>query len=395
MFETLSSTRGDSLLALINAYRSDSRPLKVDVGVGVYRDETGQTPVMRAVKKAEAQLLSSQKTKAYVGLIGNVAFNSAMNLLVLGDQVGFNEHLRTVQTPGGTAALRALLDLVCRARASTKVWVSDPTWINHPPLVVAARLEVCTYPYYDHVKKVVRFEEMVASLSRAARGDVVLFHGCCHNPTGTDLSEAQWLVLTDLALSRGFIPLIDLAYQGFGHGIDEDAFAIRHMASRLPELMVAVSCSKTFAVYRERVGCAMIFSKSPRQLNVIIEQLLGILRANYSMPPDHGASVVAAVLNDSELRASWSEELLDMRARLQKVRRLLATEFRKQTGSGAFDFLEEQVGMFSLLGLQPSEVVRLREEHAIYMAADSRINIAGLASSQVGYFVKGVLAVRP
>ena len=395
MFETLTASRSDNLLALIGAYRADSRPFKIDVGVGVYRDEAGATPVMAAVKQAEARLLASQNSKTYLGLIGSDEFNSVMVVQVLGDLAArMSERLRAVQTPGGTAALRALLDLAALALPSAKVWLSDPTWINHAPLVQAARLEVCIYPYFDPVTKTVRFEDMVACLSKAAPGDVVLLHGCCHNPTGADLSDMQWTALAELALDRGFIPLIDLAYQGLGLGMDSDAFGVRCMAARLPELLVAVSCSKNFALYRERVGCAMVFASEPKRLTIAFSELLGLLRANYSMPPDHGAAVVACILNDPELRASWSEELRGMRARLQGLRHSLAEHFRACTGSGEFDFLKDQRGMFSMLGLLPNEVRRLRETHAIYMAGDSRTNIAGLASNQVEYFVNAVLAVR-
>lgn len=395
MFETLSPTQNDSLLALIGAYRADPRAHKIDVGVGVYRDETGATPVMSAVKQAEARLLAGQVSKTYLGLVGSVEFNTAMVDQVLGELAApLRERVRAVQTPGGCGALRAVLDLAALSQPDACVWLSDPTWLNHKALVQAARLKVRSYPYIEPATQALRFDDMVASLSQAGPGDVVLLHGCCHNPTGTDLTEAQWIMLTELALTRGFVPLIDLAYQGLGHGMDADAFGVRHMAARVPELLVAVSCSKNFALYRERVGCAMVFSHQPERLGVAFDQLLGLLRGNHSMPPDHGAAVVACILNDAELKANWSSELQGMCARLQGLRQSLVTHFRGGTGGGAFDFIGKQNGLFSMLGLTSAEVLQLRAEHAIYMPGDSRTNIAGLASNQVEQFVKAVLAVR-
>lgn len=393
MFETLTATPGDALLALIGAFRADPRPGKIDVGVGVYRDAHGATPVMAAVKQAEARLLASQDSKGYLGLVGSADFNAAMVDQVLADAVPRTQ-VRAVQTPGGGGALRSLLDLVALSRPDATVWLSDPTWANHRPLVEAARLQVRTYPYFDPATQQVRFDDMLASLEAAGPGDVVLLHGCCHNPTGADLDEAQWTALTALAERRGFLPLIDLAYQGLGRGMEADAFGVRRMAARVPELLVAVSCSKNFALYRDRVGCAMVLGRDAGALGIAFDRMLGLIRANYSMPPDHGAAVVASILADPELRAAWHGELDSMRERLHGLRQALVERFRQRTGGAAYDFIGRQHGLFSLLGLTPAQVQRLREEHAVYMPGDSRTNIAGLGSSDVDRFVDAVLAVR-
>jgi len=395
MFESLSAAQGDTLLALIAAFRADPRPNKIDVGVGVYRDEQGRTPVMAAVKDAEARLLASQDSKTYLGLVGSADFNAAMvNLVLQGDAGALRERVRAVQTPGGCGALRSLLDLVALSRPGATVWVSDPSWINHRPLVEAARLQMRSYPYFDPATGRVRFDEMMDSLSTAGPDDVVLLHGCCHNPTGADLDEAQWAALTDLAAARGFVPLIDLAYQGLGRGIEADAFGVRHMAARVGEMLVAVSCSKNFALYRDRVGCAMVFGDNAGVLSIAFDRMLGLIRGNYSMPPDHGAAVVAMILADASLSAVWNAELRSMRERLQGLRQTLAERFRTRTGGDSFDFIARQFGMFSLLGLTAAQVGRLRDEHAIYMPGDSRTNIAGLSGSEIDTFVNAVLAVR-
>ncbi|MBP9930047.1 MAG: aromatic amino acid transaminase, partial [Rhodoferax sp.] len=297
MFESITTSQSDTLLALMGAYRADARAQKMDVGVGVYRDKDGATPVMSAVKTAEARVLASQDSKAYLGLVGNAEFNAAMVKLVLGDDGGAARNdVRAVQTPGGCGALRSLLDLVALARPKARVWLSDPTWMNHPVLVAASHLTARTYPYFDLATQKIRFDDMMASLATAGPDDVVLLHGCCHNPSGADLSDAQWTALSNLAAERGFLPMIDLAYQGLGRGLDTDAFGVRCMAAQLPELLVAVSCSKNFGLYRDRVGCAMVVSKNAANLATAFDRLLGAIRGNYSMPPDHGAAVVACIL---------------------------------------------------------------------------------------------------
>lgn len=395
MFESITTSQSDTLLALMGAYRADARAQKMDVGVGVYRDKDGATPVMSAVKTAEARVLASQDSKAYLGLVGNAEFNAAMVKLVLGDDGGAARNdVRAVQTPGGCGALRSLLDLVALARPKARVWLSDPTWMNHPVLVAASHLTARTYPYFDLATQKIRFDDMMASLATAGPDDVVLLHGCCHNPSGADLSDAQWTALSNLARERGFLPMIDLAYQGLGRGLDTDAFGVRCMAAQLPELLVAVSCSKNFGLYRDRVGCAMVLSKDAGNLATAFDRLLSAIRGNYSMPPDHGAAVVACILADPALRQAWEDELQTMRERLQGLRQALVKRLRVRTGGDGYDFIAEQHGMFSLLNLTPDQVKRLRDTYAVYMPNDSRTNIAGLRTDQVDAFVEAFLAVR-
>lgn len=395
MFETLSPSQSDALLALMGAYRADIRPGKIDVGVGVYRDAHGHTPVMAAVKAAEARLLVEQDSKAYLGLVGNAQFNDAITGLVLGDSAGgLQACVRTVQTPGGTAALRVLLDLVCRARPHATVWLSDPTWANHASLVQSARLKVKHYPYFDPQTQTLRFDDMLTALELAGPDDLVLLHGCCHNPTGIDLSDAQWQALAACAARRGFLPLIDLAYLGLGRDLMQDSFGVRCMAASTHELLVAVSCSKNFGLYRDRVGAAMLYSSDAVALGTSFDQLLALIRGNYSMPPDHGAAVVAMILQDATLRAQWQAELQSMRERLAVTRQALVTRFRARIGDHHFDFIGQQHGMFSLLGVTPGQVGQLRDAHAVYMPKDGRTNIAGLSPNQVDRFVDAVLSVR-
>ncbi len=394
MLENLLATPGDSLIALMGAYRADPRPDKIDVGVGVYRDEQGRTPVMKAVKEAEQALFNAQETKAYVGLAGDLRFNAAQVEMVFGTSAAsLGERVRAVQTTGGCGALRALLDLVALARPDATVWVSDPTWVNHIPLVKSARLKLATYPYYDNANSKVRFDEMSACLAQLGPSDVVLLHGACHNPTGADLTEAQWDSIAELAEKRGFLPFVDLAYLGLGRGLEEDAYGVRRIAERVPEMLVAVSCSKNFGLYRERTGCAMLVHRQPQTAQLAYDNLLVVLRGNYSMPPDHGAATVIGVLSDPALRKSWEEELGAMRTRIGELRTAVSAQFRAKLGNGKFDHVAGQYGMFSLLGLSADQVKILREQHAIYMPGDSRTNLAGLQQQQIARFVEAVISV--
>ena len=394
MLENLQATPGDSLIALMGAYRADPRQEKIDVGVGVYRDEEGRTPVMRAVKEAEQFLFKSQETKAYVGLAGDLRFNAAIIEMVLGAHAAMlGERVRAVQTTGGCGALRALLDLVALARPDATVWVSDPTWLNHMPLVKAARLKLSTYPYYDNVNGKVRFDEMSACLGQLGPSDVVLLHGACHNPTGADLTDEQWDSIAELAEKRGFLPFVDLAYLGLGRGLEDDAYGVRRIAERVPAMLVAVSCSKNFGLYRERTGCAMLLHRQARTVQLAFDNLLVVLRGNYSMPPDHGAAAVIGVLSDAVLRKSWEEELGAMRTRIGELREAVSAQFRAKLGNGKFDHVAGQYGMFSLLGLSAGQGKILRERHAIYMPDDSRANVAGLQQRQIARFVEAVVSV--
>ncbi|MCX8570541.1 MULTISPECIES: amino acid aminotransferase [Hyphomicrobiales] len=392
MFEKLQPAPADKILALIGLYRADPRADKVDLGVGVYKDETGATPVMRAVREAEQRLYAEQNTKTYLGLAGDTQFNSAMARMVFGPTADMSR-IRAAQAPGGSGALRLVAELLKRTRADATVWVSDPTWPNHIPMMRGAGLQVEQYPYFDAATGGVRFDDMLATLRQAPSGDVVLLHGCCHNPTGANLTAAQWEAIADLLVERQLIPFIDIAYQGFGEGLDADAEGLRIVAAKVPEMVVAASCSKNFAVYRDRVGAAMVLAKDGAQGDIALSNMLSAARAIYSMPPDHGAAAVRIVLEDDALRSDWESELNAMRERMLRLRVELADALRLQSNSNRFDFLAQHRGMFSRLGLTPQQVERLRVEHGIYMVDDSRINVAGLPEGKMTELAKAIVSV--
>ncbi|MBZ9759624.1 aspartate/tyrosine/aromatic aminotransferase [Mesorhizobium sp. CA8] len=392
MFETLQPAPADKILALIGLYRNDPRPGKVDLGVGVYKDIDGRTPVMRAVREAEKRLLASQDTKTYLGLAGDTTFNMAMIKLAFGDKAD-HSRIRAAQAPGGSGALRLVAELLQRTRPGATVWLSDPTWPNHLPVMRAAGLQVRDYPYFDAASGAVRFDEMLAALKTANSGDVVLLHGCCHNPTGANLDIAQWAKVADVLLDRGLMPFIDIAYQGFGEGLDADAAGLRLLADKVPEMVVASSCSKNFAVYRDRVGAAMIMAEDGAQADVAMSQMLAAARALYSMPPDHGAAAVRMVLEDAGLKKDWETELEEMRLRMLRLRVAFAEALRRQSNSDRFDFVASHRGMFSRLGLTEAQVERLRADHAVYMVGDSRINVAGLPEDGMDDLAKAIVSV--
>ncbi len=392
MFETLQPAPTDKILALIGLYRADPRPNKVDLGVGVYKDNEGRTPVMRAVREAEKRLLQSQDTKTYLGLAGDTAFNAAMIDLVFGKAADAGR-IRAAQAPGGSGALRLVAELLQRSRPGATVWLSDPTWPNHVPVMRGAGLATRAYPYFDAATGAVRFDAMLDALKTAASGDVVLLHGCCHNPTGANLDAAQWAAVADLLVEKDLLPFMDIAYQGFGEGLEADAEGLRIVAGKVPELVVAASCSKNFAVYRDRVGAAMVMAKDGAQADIAMGQMLAAARTLYSMPPDHGAAAVRIVLEDPALRADWQAELEDMRLRMLRLRKEFADALRRASNSDRFDFIAEHRGMFSRLGLTEKQVERLRDEHAVYMVGDSRINVAGLPENGLDALAKAVVSV--
>lgn len=392
MFSQLESQPADALLAVMAAFAADPSSEKLDLGVGVYRDESGVTPVMRAVREAEAELLTAQKTKAYVGPAGNRPFADFIETLTLGDHPARRAgRVVTLQTPGGCGALRLAADLINRAARGTRIAMSDPTWANHVPLLSGAGLVVDTYPYYDAQTSSVSFEPMLETLKRLPAGAVVLLHGACHNPTGADLSLDQWQVLAGLLETRGLVPLIDIAYQGLGEGLDQDAAGLRLLAQQLPELLIAVSCSKNFGLYRERVGAIIAIGESPSQASILMSHLQALARRMYSMSPDHGAAIVAAIGASSRLSAEWRVELDIMRERVARIRHAVTQALNRELQSERFDFIAAQRGMFSVLGLDSQAVSRLRSEHHVYLANDSRMNLAGLPESAVGQFA-GALA---
>ncbi|WEK03176.1 MAG: aspartate/tyrosine/aromatic aminotransferase [Candidatus Devosia phytovorans] len=391
MFETLSTAPGDKILALMGEYAADPRSTKIDLGVGVYKDEKGVTAVMSAVRKAEQRILENEKTKTYLGIAGNKGFGAAVLDLALADSVD-RSRVRIAQAPGGTGSLWVLMQLVNRARPGATVWVSDPTWPNHYPIAENSGLKVEKYPYFDTETRGVKFDAMLAALDKLGKDDVVLLHGCCHNPTGANLTPEQWDEVTQSLLRTGALPFIDLAYLGFGDGIEPDAYGTRKILSAVPEALVAFSGSKNFGLYRERIGAAIIVARDTNQADVTQSQLLNIIRGSYSQPPDHGAEIIRTILEDKDLRAEWEAELNEMRDRMIRLREKLSEAIRQKSNSEDFDFIASHRGMFSLLGLENSVVEHLKAENGIYMIGDSRINVAGIPEDRIGDLADALLA---
>ena len=391
MFENLPAPAPDKIIELMGVFAADPRETKVDLGVGVYKDAAGNTPVMRAVKAAEARLLREQDTKTYLGMLGEPAFVAAMRDLVLAGTVPA-DRIAGGQMPGGTGAVHQLCEMVQRARPQARVWYSDPTWPNHPAILAHLKMPAQSYRYYDAAAGTVDFAAMQEDLAQAAPGDVVLLHGCCHNPTGANLTLDQWQTLTADFAARGIVPLIDLAYQGFGDGLDADAQGVRHMAATLPETMIAASCSKNFGLYRERVGAALVIAADAAQAKLVEGNLATLNRLNFSFPPDHGARVVAMILDDAELRADWQAELEAMRVNMLTLRQGLAEALRRATNSDRFDYIARHRGMFTQLGGTIEKVAALREAHGIYMVGTGRINIAGLPADGLDRLAASLVA---
>ena len=389
LFDKLPTPKAPKILQLLQDFAIDPRENKIDLGIGVYKDESGITPVLKSVKKAEAIILEQQKTKAYIGLAGDPIFCDVASELVIGDVVD-RKRINAIQTPGGSTALRVLYDLVSDVSPNSTIWLPAPTWDNHAPTIKATGLKANYYRYFNPQKQKIDFDLTVEDLRNIPAGDVVLIHGCCHNPTGVNFSDAQWDSISELALDKGFLPLVDIAYQGFGIGLNEDAYGVRKLLSVLPELLIASSSSKNFAIYRDRAGVAITLSKNETVSKALGGKLKNLAGTNYSMPPDHGAAVVRTILSDSELKTSWLSELDEMRERVHMIRRDLSLELRNQTNSSRFDFLAEQAGMFSLIGLTKDEILRLKDEKAIYIVDDGRINIAGLRSQDISKFAGAV-----
>lgn len=387
LFDSLELQPADPLLMLIGAFRSDPRPDKIDVGVGVYRDERGVTPVMRAVKAAEQHLLAEQASKGYLGPEGDIGFFEALKPIIFGDRQ-FGDRVSGIQTPGGTGALRLAFELIARARPGARIWVGNPTWPNHPPILGAAGLEAVGYDHFDVAAQRLTFDRALAALAKAEPGDVALLHGCCHNPTGADFDADQWTALAELMRDRGVLPLIDLAYQGLGEGLAEDSHGAGIVLDICGEALLAYSCDKNFGLYRERVGVLYALSRTPDAAAILQSNLLSLARANWSMPPDHGAAIVRVILSDETLTADWRAELTGMRERMQQIRALLAA------ADPALAPLARQHGMFSTLPLSPAQVARLRKERGIYMTGSGRINIAGLTAGTVPPFVDALASVR-
>jgi aromatic-amino-acid transaminase len=392
MFEALTAAPPDKILSLSILYRNDERPTKMDLGVGVYKDSQGATVIMRAVRDAEKRLYESQTTKTYVGMAGDEGFNKAMLKLVFGEKADLSR-MFACQTAGGSGALRTIADLLAKARPDATVWLSDPTWVNHVPILKAAGFKTATYPYFDPASGTVKADAMLEGLKQAKAGDIILLHGCCHNPTGANLTIEQWAPVVDLLVERDLFPFVDLAYQGFGDGLEEDAAAVRLLASKVPEMAVATSCSKNFSVYRDRLGAVILMGKNAESVKIAGSQALATTRVLYSMPPDHAAAAVRIILEDDALRADWKSELEAMRLRMLNLRKGFAEALRRQSNSSRFDFIADHRGMFSRLGLTETQVDRLRDEFGIYMVSDSRVNVAGLREDRLDDLARAVVAV--
>ena len=392
MFESLQSMPADAILGLIDEHRDDPRPEKIDLGIGVYRNAAGNTPVLRSVKMAERRLVDTQESKSYIGTAGDATFNAAVQELTFADAAA-DERLVTIQAPGGSGSLRVAAGMLLRARKNVSVWLSEPTWANHVPLLGGAGLNLKTLPYYDTKRHVIDMDAMLAALRAAPIGDVILLHACCHNPSGLDPTADEWCAIMDVIVERELLPFVDIAYQGFARSVDEDPFVIRQLASRVPEMIVANSCSKNFGLYRDRVGSLSFLSADAASRDVVSSQVNNLVRTLYSVPPDHGAAVVSMILNDAELKAEWLDEVDEMRDRLQSMRTLVNDALAEKTPENDFSHLMRANGMFSFLGISAAHVGQLKRDYGIYMVDSSRINVAGITEDNVGYLSDSIAAV--
>jgi aromatic-amino-acid transaminase len=390
MFQTLKAQAPDKILSLMQAYKADDRDTKIDLGVGVYKDASGNTPVMRAVKEAERRLVAEQTTKAYTGLAGDPAFADAMIDLLLADTVQ-RGRIAAIATPGGTGAIRQALEMVKLAAPGATIWISNPSWPNHASIIKFLGLPLREYRYFDEATRGVDFDGMIADLSTVAEGDVVLLHGCCHNPTGANPTLDQWDQIIATLQKVQAVPFVDVAYQGFGDGLDQDAQATRKIAAAFPNVMIAASCSKNFGIYRERTGILMGIARDADEAKLTQANLNFLNRQNYSFPPDHGARVVTTILTDPALRADWEAELEDTRNGMLGLRKQLADELRQRANDDRFDFIADHRGMFSRLGTTEAKVEILRADHGIYMVSDSRMNIAGLNAETVPILAQAIV----
>lgn len=395
MFNSLIAMPADPILGLLTQYREDTHPQKVDLGVGVYKDPTGVTPILSCVKKAEKFRLDTETTKVYIGPTGSPQFNTLVTELAFGagHSAIIANRIRTVSTPGGTGALRVAGDFIKRCNPNAVLWVSDPTWANHIGLFEAAGITVKTYPYYDYDSKSLKFDEMLAALSQVSPDDVVLFHACCHNPSGMDFTTEQWDKVVALTKDQGFTPLIDMAYQGFGDGVDIDAYGVRQMAAAVDNMILCSSCSKNFGLYRERIGSCSVIAKDANTANIAQSVLLYVVRCLYSMPPAHGAAIVETILGSKELTQEWLDELKVMRDRINGNRAILVDKLKANGVNRDFSFIARQKGMFSFLGVDPEQVARLQKEFSIYMVGSSRISIAGISEDNVDYLAQSIAKV--
>jgi aromatic-amino-acid transaminase len=393
MFEKFEPTPQDPILKLMGMFQEDPRDDKIDVGVGVFRDNNGQTPIMQAVRTAEDRLHDKQTTKAYVGLAGDEVFNTEITKLVFGQSADM-DRVRAVQTPGGCGALRMLSDMLYRIASDRKFWVSDPTWGNHYPIFRQSGFEVDAYPYLNRESKTVDVDALMGKLSTLGKQDIVVFHACCHNPSGAELQPTDWDEIAKVVAKNGIFPYFDMAYQGFGNSLEDDAYSIRTMAKEVESMVVASSCSKNFGLYRDRVGCSLLLGESKETADIARAHILSNARSSYSMPPDHGAALVGLIMTDPELKSNWEKELGEMRARMLGLRNKMSVVLKEKSNSDRWDFIADHRGMFSLLVLTDEEVESLRNDHGVYVVAGGRVNIAGLKDDdQLNRFADALISV--
>ena len=392
MFEALEPAAPDAIIGLISEYRNDPRDNKIDLGIGVYRNSDGDTPVLASVKQAEQLLVDRQTSKAYIGSAGPADYNAAIRDLAFAGTAG-SERIAILQTPGGSGSLRVAAGVILRARPGSSIWFGMPTWANHVPLLGGAGLAMNEHPYYDPATRGLDIDGLLQALSGIPKGDIVLLHACCHNPTGVDPDEAQWRAIADIIVERDLLPFVDMAYQGFATDLDTDAFIVRHLAERVDEMVVCTSCSKNFGLYRDRVGALLFLTADEATRDIVQSQANNFVRTLYSMPPDHGAAVVATILADEQLRTEWHAELDEMRSRLQDMRALLSDALGKIAPAQDFSHLVRANGMFSFLGISTEQVERLKRDHGVYMVGSSRINVAGITNENVAYLAESIAAV--
>lgn len=394
MFSQLQQPPADPILGLSVKFKTDDNPNKIDLGPGIYKDEAGDTPVLACVKVAENFRVKEETSKIYLGSGGSALFNDKIASLLLGDHKVIRENrVRTVSTPGGTGALRIAGELINRAKRGAAIWVSDPTWANHQGVFSAAGLNVKTYPYYDSEKKCLNFDGMLAALKQIPKDDAVLFHACCHNPSGMDLNPEQWQQVVDVAKEVGFTPVIDIAYQGFGEGLEADAYGLRLMAETVEQMIVCSSCSKNFGLYRDRIGACSVIGKTASATAIIASVMINVIRVNYSMPPAHGAAIVETILSSEELTMQWHGELKEMRERINGMRQLLVAKLIENGVTQDFNFIARQNGMFSFLGISEDQIQRLQDEFSIYVVGSSRINVAGVSTRNINYLTQSLAKV--
>ncbi|WP_413479447.1 amino acid aminotransferase [Vibrio hibernica] len=395
MFEKVPAAPADPILGLTEEFKSDSRVTKINLGVGIYKNEEGQTPVLATVKKAEAALLESEKTKSYLTIEGTAEYGAAVQKLLFGSEskIVTEKRAKTAQAPGGTGALRVAGEFIKRELNAGKIWISNPTWANHVGVFTAAGVETAQYNYYNAETHDKDFAAMLTSLEAAQAGDVVLLHGCCHNPTGIDPTATEWEQLAKLCADKALLPLFDFAYQGFSKGVEEDAAGLRVFAQYCDEILVASSFSKNFGLYNERVGAFTLVAKDSDIAATAFSQVKKIIRSIYSNPPAHGAAVVTYILNNEALRNEWEQEVTEMRDRIQEMRTLFVQTLKDEGVTQDFSFIEAQNGMFSFSGLSKEQVNRLKDEFAIYIVGSGRISVAGMTKNNMGPLCKGIAAV--